>query len=922
MDTTAMTSLLAQAAMALLLAACLFGVARAYGRFYLGCWAAAWAAAALGRLGGALALSQVATGTPDTLLRHVGSFVAVAGGLEHAVLLMAGAAVLSGVEVPRGRGLAAIVVAPILVGALLVQATAGAAPEVRALWRVTLGYAVMGAAFAYAAFAIWRSAVARGWLGHRSVVVAHALVAAQQVHYMVRYWVPTPGDLRVLDFLDLVLLFGLGVFLVLWLLEEESARAHEVSRRLDAVGAESADRQAFLALLQRLSAEFIDVSLHDFDAALDRALGALGEALGAERSYLSVFSPDHTFFSNQREWFAAGLTSKHDDFQNVPCDRFRWFTGELLAGRTVIVLRLDVLGEQARAEREYMEEAGVRAMAAAPLICEGEVVGFVGFDVAHESGFADDFDARLRLVAQLFGSAWARRRAEAERQRLVRTLEASLDCVVLARPDGRVTYLNAVGRRLVGLEEDAPLEGLFVSDLHPPEYRDEIFEDVLPTIVRTGRWMGEIALQGPDGEVIPALTSAVAHPAPDGSVEYLSFVARDIRERKNLEGQLRQSQKMEAIGQLASGVAHDFNNLLTVVGGQAEVLLDRDDLPSDVAAGLRELVDVQERGAKLTRQLLTFAREQDSTPEALDLGDLVEGYRGFLQRLLGAHVDLRVYLADRRTPLFADSGQIEQVILNLVANARDATREGGVIEIETDTVHFDTATRVGHTVVPEGEWTVLRVRDDGVGMEPEVVERIFDPFFSTKPRGEGTGLGLSTAYGIVQQAGGHIAVESTPGRGTTMHVFLPVRAARTSAGRPPAAQVQAPGTGTILLVDDEEGVRAFVRRRLERWGYRVLEAGDAEGALEVVRGTDEAIDLLFTDLVMPGMKGHELWERFKVERPGAAVLFMSGYTGEALGPHRDLDPSLVVLRKPFTAQELAEAIDAALGRRASGEVAG
>jgi CheY-like chemotaxis protein len=368
---------------------------------------------------------------------------------------------------------------------------------------------------------------------------------------------------------------------------------------------------------------------------------------------------------------------------------------------------------------------------------------------------------------------------------------------------------------------------------------------------------------------------------------------------------------MEAIGRLAGGVAHDFNNLLSVVLSYSAFALASLDDGDSVAADVREIQSAGKRAADLTRQLLAFSRQQMLAPAVVDLNDVVAHMDTMLRRLIGEDVDLRTVTPPYIGKVKVDRGQIEQVIMNLAINARDAMLNGGTLTIETAGVFLDERYASTHVGVKVGPHVLLSVTDNGVGIPPEVQGRIFEPFFTTKERGKGTGLGLATVFGIVKQSGGGIAVHSEPGAGTTFKVYLP----RVGVGPPVEWRPsQAPPSGamrgseTILLVEDEERVRSLVRTILRRHGYQVLEAQSGGDALLICEQYIASIDLLLTDVVMPRMSGRQLAERLRTVRPAMKVLFMSGYTDTAIVNRGVLDPGLAFLQKPITPETLTHKI--------------
>ncbi len=419
-----------------------------------------------------------------------------------------------------------------------------------------------------------------------------------------------------------------------------------------------------------------------------------------------------------------------------------------------------------------------------------------------------------------------------------------------------------------------------------------------------------------DGRRVPVLLSVSLVRDSDGTPLHFISQIQDVTERHRLEDELRQSQKMEAVGRLAGGIAHDFNNLLTAIVGYSELIVgrhhdgDRDGRDAD---NIRRAAD---RAAKLTAQLLAFSRRQVLQPQIFRFDDAVTDIEDLLRRLIGEHVEIQTALTARSAHVKADRVQIEQVVVNLAVNARDAMPDGGRLSISTEVVELPV---VGwpETPLEPGPYAVLEVTDTGLGMDAATQARVFEPFFTTKAVGDGTGLGLATVYGTVKQSGGDVTVTSQLGDGTTFRVLLPLASAPAQTGSNGATPSSEHGTETILLAEDEDVVRALVRELLEARGYAVLEAAHPETALELAREHLGELDLLVTDIVMPGMSGRALAERLKVERPGLPVLYTSGYTSARIEGNGGLGEGADFIQKPFSAEELAIAIRRILDRRSA-----
>ena len=383
--------------------------------------------------------------------------------------------------------------------------------------------------------------------------------------------------------------------------------------------------------------------------------------------------------------------------------------------------------------------------------------------------------------------------------------------------------------------------------------------------------------------------------------------AEDVTERRTLEQQLRQSQKMEAVGRLAGGIAHDFNNLLMVISGYSEFLLERLGAEPDLRGPAQEIASASERASSLTRQLLAFSRKQMLAPRIVNLNEIATENLKMLTRMIGEDIDLVMVPSPNLWPVRADAGQIEQVIMNLAINARDAMPSGGKLTIETSNLTLDEDYARIHAPLRPGEYVMISISDTGMGMDSETQSHIFEPFFTTKGT-KGTGLGLSTVYGIVKQSGGYIWVYSEVGRGTTFKIYLPrVASLEVAPAQPPESrqlQKVEPGTETILLVEDEANLRYLARQYLEKQGYKVIEAADGAVAMQIAVAHEAVIHLLLTDVIMPGMNGRELAQRVSEIRPNVKVLYMSGYTENVIGHNGTLDAGVSLLQKPFNLRDL------------------
>jgi len=508
---------------------------------------------------------------------------------------------------------------------------------------------------------------------------------------------------------------------------------------------------------------------------------------------------------------------------------------------------------------------------------------------------------RLRAEAAL-------RESEARHTTLVQHAPVGIYC---STPAGRFLSANHALVRMLGYES---AEQLLALDMGRDVYADRAERQrLLERDSYSDREYDEVEAtwKRKDGRRLTVQLSVRAVRDGTGQVVFYETFARDITERRQLESQLLQAQKMEAVGRLAGGVAHDFNNLLTVILSYSDLLLE--DLPSDAPdrEDVEEIRKAAIAASTLTRQLLAFSRQQVLQPRVLDVNEVIAGTEKLLGRLLGEDVRFTTTLASKLGAVKVDPGQLEQIIMNLAVNARDAMPRGGRLTIETANVELDEAYVRGHPLAQPGRYVMLAVTDTGVGMDAATQARIFEPFFTTKEPGKGTGLGLATVYGIVKQHGGSIWVYSEPGRGTSFKIYLPrVDEAVSPQIATPAETVG--GSETVLVTEDVAAVRAVAKQMLERQGYTVLEAPDGEAAITLVEQYAEVIHLLLTDVVMPDVSGRELATRLQALRPHLKVLYMSGYTDDAIVRHGILEEGIAYLQKPFTPDTLARKVRAVL----------
>ena len=624
-------------------------------------------------------------------------------------------------------------------------------------------------------------------------------------------------------------------------------------------------------------------------------LRELGEATEASRSYLfeAKMQPDGRRTVSQRfEWVAPGITSElaNEVMQDMSF-------AEVGLAR---LEQLSLLNESFSAsvsdlpagERELFEAQEIRSLMTVPIFVAGEWWGFIGFDdCVTERAWSSAETEALRTGASLIEAAIERERYEVtlreHEQKLRAVFDTALDAIFITDDDRNYVDVNPAACEYVGVAR-RDLIGRRVDDFLPPNKLATVEED-WATYLAGGPVLEEWETQRSDGTIRTAEASARPHFIPGLHIAFL----RDVTKRKQLEDELLNAQKLESLGRLAGGIAHDFNNLLTGISGYASLVLERANGDDELHRDVGEIKRAADRAAELTKQLLAFGRRQMFRPRPLDLNVVLTEVAGLLHRLLGDHVELVVRPGAELGAVQADPGQVEQVIVNLVVNARDAMPAGGRVTIETRNADDD--------------WVELVVADDGVGMDESTRAQIFEPFFTT--RDEGVGLGLASVYGIVHQSGGDVAVESHPGAGAVFTVRLP-RVYET-AEIEPAPATTAPDTRqaseTVLLVEDEDVVRDLARRVLERHGYTVFACAHGAEAVELSESHEGPIDLLLTDVVMPGLRGYEVARKVVATRPEIKVLYMSGYAEEALGGGPGVGGSALI-EKPFAIDALARRV--------------
>jgi two-component system, cell cycle sensor histidine kinase and response regulator CckA len=542
---------------------------------------------------------------------------------------------------------------------------------------------------------------------------------------------------------------------------------------------------------------------------------------------------------------------------------------------------------------------------------------------AFSSGAADYLHKRTLSYAKLCSAIRAgiclpyrrnhQQAAEDQLRKLSRAVEQSADLVVITDREGHIEYVNPAFEALTGYTREEVL-GTKPELLKSGQQDRAFYKSLWETILSGNIFRCVLANKKKNGDLFYVEKTIAPVRDPSGKITHFISNDRDITERRKLEAQLLQAQKMDAVGQLAGGVAHDFNNLLMVISSYAELSLDTLTPENPLHHKLTEILKASRRAADLTRQLLAFSRKQIQALQSLDLNSIVKELGRMLPRLVGEHIRVTLKPHEKLGRINADPVQIEQIIINLATNARDAMSSGGELIIETANIHLDETYVHRRPMVPPGDYVLLTLSDSGTGIVPEDLPHIFEPFFTTKKKGEGTGLGLATVYGIIKQSGGFIWVYSEPGLGTTFKIYFPLlQKPGDQKAEIPRPQVEVPkGSETLLIVEDEDAVRISASEFLRGCGYTVVEARNGQHAIDVASHYDGTIHLMITDVVMPQMGGGPAALEISLRRPALKVLYISGYANPTLLHHGVCDGEPLFLQKPFTLRTLAQKIRQAL----------
>ena len=639
----------------------------------------------------------------------------------------------------------------------------------------------------------------------------------------------------------------------------------------------------------------------DLDALLNQTVMLVAQTLGVE--YSAVF--EQLPAGSLRLQAGVGWKPEYNRQTSLPGNEDSPIVSALKSGDPVVIA--DLKAETRISASPFLAEHGVVSGITVAIPTHDRPYGMLGIYSTHGRKFNSDEVQFLMASATAIGLAVERKRSDAELQKLAAFVQLNPDAAMELNENGTITYFNEAAQQLAAsVQRNQPGEIL------PPDI-DRIIRECLAS--GQSKVRQEIKMEGRtfSWSVHPVLPSNVVH-----------CYIEDITERLSLEAQLRQAQKMESIGQLAAGIAHDFNNMLTIIQGHSSSLLARPTLPPEVVDSVQAVYFAAERAAGLTRQLLMFSRKNVMQTELLDLQKVVGNMSKMLERLLGETITLEFQPAVENSFVQGDCGMIEQVVMNLSLNARDAMPRGGRLTIGVETVDIDAIFIETHPQAHVGRFVRLRVSDTGIGMDSATLNHIFEPFFTTKDVGKGTGLGLATVYGIVKQHEGWLEVNSEPGKGSTFDVFLPASDKVPALAQEEAVSAApvAGGSETILIVEDEPVLRSMARDILEECGYRILEASSGKEALDVWNQRANEIDLLLTDMVMPdGISGADLVEKLQASQPRLKVVFTSGYTANEVNQTMLARTRASFLAKPYTHAELAKTVRDCLDQNNSRDAA-
>jgi len=680
--------------------------------------------------------------------------------------------------------------------------------------------------------------------------------------------------------------------------------------------------------LLNLALNFIDVTPAEIDNLITESLQSLLNYCGGDRCFIYMFAENNRQLNLTHEFYREGISAKIPQHERIDHDDFAWLINPLLENKPVLIASVAKLPESARSVKKIMEVEEIKSALLCPIFSRGKVHGCVGLDyVSTSSRFSDQTIALLTLGGKIFAGAINRRdvvRTSIRKEQKFRTMFSEIeDVIFISTTDGRLMEINPAGAKLFGYDS---VRDILNTDIHDLYFNASDRDKFLTAIDREGQVKEyELILKHKDGRRLYVLETSMALRDEQGKTIAYQGILRDVTEKRQLEQQLFQAKKMESIGMLAGGVAHDFNNILTTISGYAELMLMDLDRENTLYKDVESIIQGVKRAEDLIRQLLAFGRRQMIEPRIVDINKLISELYTMLKRLIPEDISFDLGLQEHLSFIKADPVQIQQILVNLVVNAgysvkkQDNKSKGKKIIIHTDQVEISRANGINYAGLREGNYILIAVEDTGIGMDEETKNSIFEPFFSTKKEGEGTGLGLATVYGIVKQNHANIYIESQPDEGAVFKIFWPSSDARQRDETKIETKIQLrKHSETILFVEDDKNVRELACKALSSFGYKVIVAENGRIALDKVKLEYLAnkIDLVVSDIIMPEMGGEELASSLRELNPVIRILLCSGFTDSRV-TMKDITRKngFFFLPKPYSIKKLEETIQYVLNKK-------
>ncbi len=678
-------------------------------------------------------------------------------------------------------------------------------------------------------------------------------------------------------------------------------------------------------IILRLSVNFINAPIENIYEHINKSLKMVGEFLDVDRVFIFKIDFEKGVMSNINEWCASGVKPRINLAQNLSIEKFQSWLKLHEMGE---IIKIDSLKSVKDKElRDLLASQGIKSVVSFPIMSSSQkCLGFVALEcIKSQKSWSEDYLGLLRVLSEILANIFLRKEmferleeSEKKFRELVERLPVGL-YQNTPGPKGKFILVNKALAQMFGYDSPSEMKNINVADLYPNSEERLSFSQMLleKGLVKDH----EMQLKKKNGQLFwVSLTASVVKDIAnntlyfEGSVLDISERKESEKEKERLQLQLQQSQKLESIGRLAGGVAHDINNLLVPIMGYSELLLNRFSPEDPNYDSIKKIMEAGERARDIVKKLLAFSRKQVIEMCPIDINGMLKGFEGLIRRTLREDITFKLYLKDDLPTVNADQGQLEQVILNLIVNAQDAMPDGGTLTIETDRVFLDNDYALNHKGVIPGEYVQITVSDTGLGMDEETKKFIFEPFFTTKPKDSGTGLGLSTAYGIIKQHRGNIWVYSELGKGTTFKIYLPVYGGKAKEKvKAPVVDHDPIGKVKVLLVEDDIDVKKLITAMLKEYKFDVVAVSRPSEAVKMVNENGERFDLLLTDVIMPEMNGRELYERLKKIQKDLKVIYMSGYTENIISDKGILEPDINFISKPFSAATLIDVIKKIVG---------